>query len=231
MDFTTITPYDVWLMPVLGGCHTVFLDGLATVLTSGWTWLALYATLLLAVIKNNETMAQIWLAVGAAALCVALSDGLADGIVKPLAMRPRPINDPAVRPLLDIVTGLADKNFSFFSAHAANTMSLCVFFSLLMRSRRLAVALALWSLVNCWTRIYLGMHYPSDIIVGLAWGGIVGTAVYAAYRHFYRRLSPKLHFISSQYTRKGYALGDINIILNFLLLTVAYAILRTLFLA
>lgn len=231
MDFSSITPYDVWLMPLLGGGHTVFLDGLATVLTSGWTWIALYATLLLAVIKNNETMAQIWLAVGGAVVCVAFADGLADLIVKPLCMRPRPLNDPAVRPLIDVVTGLADKNYSFFSAHAANTMSLCVFFSLIMRSGRLAAALTVWSLANCWTRIYLGMHYPSDIAVGLVWGAAVGAAVYAAYRHCYQRLSPKLHFISSQYTRTGYALTDINLIVNILLLTVVYATLRTLFLA
>lgn len=228
MDFTSILGCDLWWMPVLSGPHTLFLDTFATVLTSGWTWVALYLTLLFVVIKNNETMAQIWLVVGAAVLCIVVADGMSDGIVKPLAARLRPINDPEVRPLLHIVTGTANKNFSFFSAHAANTMSLCVFFSLLIRSRWLAVALAAWSLANCWTRIYLGLHYPSDIATGLLWGAATGTAVYALYLRLYRRVSPKLHFISTWYTRTGYALADVNLILNVLLLTAIYAIIRTL---
>ena len=228
MDFSILTNIDLWWIPILSGPHTVFMDNYTQVLTNGLTWIAMYLTLLFVVIKNNETMAQIGLVIASAAVCILLTDGLSDGIVKPLAMRPRPINDPAVRPLLELVAGVTGKSYSFFSAHAANTMGLCVFFSLLMRSAWLSTALAIWSLTNCWTRIYLGMHYPSDIAVGLIWGAIAGTAVYFGYRHFYQKISPRLHFISSQYTRTGYALGDINLIINVLLLTVLYAIIRSL---
>lgn len=228
MDFTTITQYDLTLIPLLGGSHSVFLDAFSQVLTNAWTWIALYLSLFFVVIKNNETMAQILLVVASAAACVLLADGLSDGIIKPIVMRPRPINDPAVRPLLEIVSGVHDSNFSFFSAHASNTFSLCIFFSLLIRNVWLTVALVSWSLLNCWTRIYLGMHYPSDIAVGLLWGFIVGELVYCAYMYFYRRISPRLHFISSQYTRTGYSLSDVNLVINVLLLTVLYAIIRSL---
>lgn len=228
MDFSSITHIDLQLIPILGGEHTVFFDAFSQVLTNGWTWIVLYLTLLFIVIKNNETMAQILLIVASAAVCILLADGLADGIVKPMAMRLRPINDPEVRPLLHIVSGAYDNNFSFFSAHAANTFSLCIFFSLLIRHCWTTIALILWSLTNCWTRIYLGMHYPSDILVGLVWGFIVGEVVYISYMHFYHRISPRLHFISSQYTRTGYALTDVNLVVNVLLLTVMYAIIRSL---
>lgn len=228
MDFTTITQYDLTLIPLLGGEHSVFMDAFAQVLTFGWTWIALYLTLLFVVIKNNETMAQVLLVILSAAACVLLADGLADGIVKPMVGRLRPVNDPAVRPFLDIVSGVHDNNFSFFSAHAANTFAICVFFSLLIRNLWLTLALVAWSLTNCWTRIYLGMHYPSDIAVGLLWGFIVGEIVYCAYMYFYHRISPRLHFISSQYTSTGYSLSDVNLIINVLLLTVLYAIIRSL---
>lgn len=228
MDFSTITQYDLWWIPLLSGPHTVFFDIFTQVLTSGWTWIALYLTLLFVVIKNNETMLQIGLVVLSALICVLLADGLADGIAKPATMRLRPLNDPNVRPLLDIVAGVANKNYSFFSAHAANTMSLCVFFSLLFRSVWTSVVLACWSLINCWTRIYLSMHYPSDILVGLLWGITVGILVYIGYLYAYRRVSPRLHFISSQYTRTGYAFSDMNLVINVVLLTIVYAILRTL---
>ncbi len=228
MDFTTITQYDLWLIPLLGGEHSIFLDAFSQVLTNGWTWIGLYLTLLFIVIKNNESMMQILLVILSAGACVLLADGVADGIVKPLAMRPRPLNDPAIRPLIDVVSGVYDKQYSFFSAHAANTFSICIFFSLLVRNLWMTIGLVTWSLINCWTRIYLGMHYPSDIAVGLIWGFIVGEIVYIGYRHFYRRVSPRLHFISSQYTRTGYALTDVNLVLNVLLLTIVYAVVRSL---
>lgn len=218
-------------MPLLSGEHSLFFDELALTLTSGLTWIPLYLTLFFVVVKNNETMMQILLAVLAAGVCILLADGMADGIIKPMAMRLRPLNDPDVRPLLDIVPGVANKNYSFFSAHASNTMSLCLFFSLLMRNWRLTVGMVVWSLVNCWTRIYLGMHYPSDIAVGLLWGATVGTGVYYGYRYFYFKVTDRLHFISSQYTRTGYALADINLVVNVLLLISLYAIFRALILA
>ncbi len=228
MDFTGITNIDLWLIPVLGGSHNMFSDAFALVLTSGWTWIAMYLTLLFVVIKNNETMAQIGLVILSCALCLLLADGMADGIMKPLTMRLRPINDPEVREMITLVAGVADKNYSFFSAHAANTMAISTFMALLMRNTRMTIALLIWSLINCWTRIYLGMHYPSDIAAGLLWGMISGALVYSGYQRAYTRLSPKLHFISSQYTKTGYGLADITLTINVMTASVIYAILRAL---
>lgn len=228
MDFTGITNIDLWLIPVLGGSHNMFSDAFALVLTSGWTWIAMYLTLLFVVIKNNETMAQIGLIILSCALCLLLADGMADGIMKPLTMRLRPINDPEVREMITLVAGVADKNYSFFSAHAANTMAISTFMALLMRNTRMTIALLIWSLINCWTRIYLGMHYPSDIAAGLLWGMISGALVYTGYLRAYTRLSPKLHFISSQYTKTGYGLADITLTINVMTASVIYAILRAL---
>lgn len=228
MDFTEITNADLWLTPVLGGSHNMFCDAFALVLTSGWTWIAMYLTLLFVVIKNNETMAQIGLVVLSCALCVLLADGMADGIMKPLTMRLRPINDPEAREMITLVAGVADKNYSFFSAHAANTMAISTFMALLMRNARMTTALVIWSLTNCWTRIYLGMHYPSDIAAGIIWGIICGAVVYAGYRRVYKRISPKLHFISSQYTKTGYGLADITLTINVMTASFIYALMRAL---
>ena len=173
-------------------------------------------------------MLQIMLVVASAAVLMLLSDGMADGIIKPMCHRLRPINDPEIRPLLHIVSGIANRNYSFFSAHAANTFALCVFVSLLIRSWWITAAMTAWSLINCWTRIYLGMHFPSDIAAGLLWGAVCGICTYSMYKYFYNKSSAKLHFISSQYTSTGYALQDINLVINIMLLTITYAIIRAL---
>lgn len=216
------------LLCFFNGSHSLFVDNLAVVLTSGLTWIPLYLALFYMVIKNNETMKQIMLAVGCVALCLILSDGVADFIVKPWVGRLRPSQEPAIKYAVDIVNGIRDTQYGFFSAHAANTFSIALFFSLLIRSRKFTVVMILWSLANCWTRMYLGLHYPSDIFTGLIWGFIVGGVSYFIYLKAYFSVSPKFHYISSQYTRTGYSLVDIDTTLVILMFTLVYAMLRSL---
>ena len=118
-------------------------------------------------------MGQIALVVGGALLCIFLADGLVDGIIKPLTERCRPSSDPMFKYTVQVVDNMRLKSFSFCSAHAANTLSIAIFFSLLIRSKLVTWTLLLWSLVNCWTRLYLGVHYPVDILCGLAIGAVV----------------------------------------------------------
>lgn len=221
----TLLQLDRAVFLLFNGSDSLFLDRLATLLTSGFAWMPLYVALLYLVIKNNDTMPQIALTIVCALSCVLLSDALADGIVKPLVARPRPLNDPFFKDSVDSVTSVWSASYSFFSAHAANTFSLAVFFSFLIRHRLAVIALMVWSAVNCWTRLYLGMHYPSDILVGLAWGFLVGWLVYRLYQHFRQRLSPDINYVSSQYTPTGYAIEDIDIMLTMLSFTFLYATL------
>lgn len=216
---------DLGVLRFFNGSDNLFLDQLVLVLTSGYTWAALYVALFCVVVRNNETMEQIGLVVGGALLCVLIASGISEGIVKPSVERLRPCNDLGVKYLVQVVDGMRPRDFSFFSSHAANTMSLAVFFSLLFRSRPLGVALVMWSLLNCWTRLYLAVHYPTDILCGLLFGALVGTAVYFAYLKLYRCVSPNIKYISSQYTSTGYDCDDIESILGVLMLTVTFSML------
>ena len=86
--------------------------------------------------------------------------------------------------MIDLVNNYHGGWYGFFSSHAANTMSIAVFLSLLLRHRPIVVLLIVWSLLNCWSRIYLGVHYMGDILVGLAWGTLVGWGVYLLLRRY-----------------------------------------------
>ena len=84
LDIQTFLANDRLVLSWFNGSNSVFLDGWMSALTSGFTWLALYASLFYLVVKNNETMGQIMLVVGCALACVGLADIMADVIVKPL---------------------------------------------------------------------------------------------------------------------------------------------------
>lgn len=228
MDFSTIQNIDFQVLQWFNGSNNVILDQLALVLTSGFTWIPLYVVLFIVVMRNNETMMQIGLVVGSALLCILFADGFADGIIKPLAERWRPSNDPLVKYSVQVVDNLRMKDYSFCSAHAANTMSIAVFFSLLIRSRMMTITMITWSLVNCWTRLYLGVHYPLDIATGLLLGSVVGFLVYLLYHRMYRRISPEIKYISNQYTSTGYDRDDIDMIMTVLMLVLVYVVIRAL---
>jgi undecaprenyl-diphosphatase len=228
MDISSLLELDYRIFDALNGSGSLFLDGVMTTLTSGLTWIPLYISLLYLIIKNNETMAQIMLIVGCCFLCIFFADGITDFIVKPIVARWRPSNDPYIKYTVDVVNNVRGGNYGFFSAHAANTFSIALFFSFLVRNKVFNFCLLTWSLINCYTRIYLGLHYPSDILCGLLWGSVVAIIVYVIYHKIYAKISPKLNYISTQYTSTGYSLTDIDMVISILMFTYSYAIIRAL---
>ena len=230
MDIATFETLDRQLLEFFNGSNSVFLDSVAITFTSGLTWIPLYVALLYLVIKNSENMAQFGLIVASVLLCMLLSDGVAEYLVKPYVGRLRPSADPAVKYLIDVVGNYRESTtFSFPSAHAANTAAVAVFFSLLVRNKSLSVMLLLWSVLNCWTRLYLGVHYPGDILVGFLWGILSAVVSYGVYRAIYFRLRPRLNYISSQYTSTGYNHEDIDIVLLTGVLLCLYVVMRAVF--
>lgn len=231
MDFSKIQDMDMQVLSLFNGSDNIMLDQMVQILTSGLTWIPLYVMLFFVVMRNNETMGQIALVVGSAIFCVLFADGLVDGIIKQLAERWRPSNDPTFKYMVQVVDDIRPKGYSFCSAHAANTMSLAVFFSLLIRSKMLTITLVIWSLINCWTRLYLGVHYPSDILCGMIIGIIVGILVYLLYYKIYLRISPKINYISNQYTSTGYDHDDIDKAMVIVMLTLVYVVTRSVVMA
>ena len=222
------TEIDQQLLFWMNGSDSLFTDGVMTTLTAGTTWIPLYIALFYLVLKNNETMAQVLLTIGCAAVCVLVTAGITNLVIKPLVARPRPCDDPIIKYAVDVVSGVSAGNYSFFSAHAANTSALVMFLALLIRNKLFIVTMIIWSLLNCYTRLYLGVHYPSDIICGLLFGSLMGFIAYVVYLKIYLKISPQFHYVSSHYSSTGYALDDIDVVVCVMVLTVLYAIIRAL---
>jgi len=202
----------------VNGCDNLMLNGMMATLTSGWFWIPLYLSLFYIVIKNNETMGQIVLAVSSCLLAVILAGGVDNLLVKPWIARLRPCNNPEIKYLINTIVWVGKEQYSFFSAHAANTFAIATFFSCLVRSRSLNIALFLWAFTNGFTRIYLGVHYPSDVLVGTLWGIICGLVAYTSYHYIYFRSNPHVDYVSGQFTSTGYNRSDVDVVVAVLTL-------------
>ncbi len=168
---------DRQLTLLLNGSQSLYLDGVAWTATRTLTWIPLAIVLLYVIVRDNN-LRGIWHVVLGIALSILLADQMASSVFKPLVARWRPTHNPEIMYMIDVVNGYRGGNYGFFSSHASNTWAIAMFVSLLARRRFLTISLASWALLNCWTRVYLGVHYLGDLAVGTLWGLFVGWAFY-----------------------------------------------------
>lgn len=201
-----ITNIDTQLTLLLNGSDSVMLDTIAVTATKTGTWIPL-GIVLLYVLMRMKNWKNALLVILCVAIAITLADQMASGIFKPLVARLRPSHTPELQGVIDLVGDYRGGRYGFFSSHAANTCAVAVFLSLLFRKRVFTIAICSWAMVNSWTRLYLGVHYVGDIMVGLIWGAFVGWMVFRLYR--FLTLKVKLEGVELLYTEKrAYLLAE-----------------------
>ena len=201
-----ITNIDTQLTLFLNGSDSVMLDAIAVTATKTSTWIPL-GILLLYVLMRMKDWKNALLVILCVGIAITLADQMASGIFKPLVARLRPSHNPELQGVIDLVGDYRGGRYGFFSSHAANTCAVAVFLSLLFRKRIFSIAICSWVVVNSWTRLYLGVHYVGDIMVGLIWGAFVGWIVFRLYR--FLTLKVKLEGVELLYTEKrAYLLAE-----------------------
>lgn len=185
---------DTELLLAINGWHAPWADDLMWIISAKATWIPLYVLLIgLLVWRYRQpvsTAKYAWLRrlpacvimIAMIAFSVGVADFVASGILKDLVARPRPTRVAELEGVLHLVNGYRSGQYGFVSSHAANTMACGLLFSLIWRKKIATVGLMLWVAMNCYSRMYLGVHYPLDIMGGLLVGALVAVAAYVALR-------------------------------------------------
>lgn len=161
------------LFLIMNGWHGEAFDAVMYWGTQTWVWFPLVLLLLYLVVRAYRWKSI--LLVVTLILTVTVSDQSAS-LAKSSFQRFRPSRDPVIAERVHVVNDYRGGQYGFFSGHAANTMAIALFLILLLKSRYrwIAALLLPWALFMSYTRLYLGVHYPGDLLVGMVVGGIIG---------------------------------------------------------
>ena len=211
MDLQRLIDIDKQVMLALNGSDSLYMDGVMKIYTSTSVWIPVALVLLFVVLKNNSPRTAI-LAVLTVALTIVATDQMSSHLIKPLVARLRPCNDPTIMHLIDTVNGYRSGGYSFTSSHACNSFGIFTIVSLLIRNRALSLSLLLWASINSFSRIYLGVHFPGDILCGAILGTAIGAVIYLLYSFIRKRIEYSSVRITANYTRSGYLVGDVQMV-------------------
>ena len=166
----------------LNGLHADWLDTVMVSITGMWPWIPLYILLAYLVIRQYGWKSLwVFLAVGLVILC---SDQLSAHVCKPLFHRLRPCFNPDLEGLVHLPKGLPGGKYGFVSSHAANTFAIAAFLTPALRNYRPwpAIVLYLWAFLSSYSRIYIGYHYPGDIVCGAILGILIGLIIWKVFQ-------------------------------------------------
>lgn len=188
----TIAGLDQSLFLYLNGKNTPFWDAVMALFTGTGYWLLFYLPLLYFIIKKYRAKAFVILIL--LAVAILISDQFS-GLIKDIVQRLRPTHDPDIQTLVHHVVTKGGK-YGFFSSHASNTFTTAIFTALLFRNTRYSLIIFSWATLVSYTRIYLGLHYPLDILAGMTFGILIGYSIFKLLsfleKYFLLLRSPKI---------------------------------------
>ena len=174
---------DQQLFLFLNRLHNPFWDKVMYWVTEGtFFWIPFYILLIVLVARIFKW--QTIYILMAIAVVITLCDQFSSTLIKPWVQRLRPCHEPSIQHLVHLV-GDCGGMYGFISSHAANTFGLSMFLWLLLKSRyQLIGLLFFWAALVSYSRIYVGVHYPADIILGALSGIVFAWRIYQLYTYY-----------------------------------------------
>lgn len=169
---------DIQVFLALNGMHNSAFDFIMYWISHKFIWIPLYGLILYLIIKHYKwNSIYILLAI---ALLIGLSDQISTKLFKNIFERLRPCHNPDLEGLVHIVRNKCGGQYGFISSHAANSFALASFLSLILRKyyKKIGLWFYIWAALIAYSRVYLGVHYPGDVLVGALAGMVLGYLVY-----------------------------------------------------
>ncbi len=178
---------DTNIMLALNGLHTPYWDLFMEAFSGKLIWIPLYLSIAYLLFKNlNWKEATLFII--AIAIAVGLSDMTCAKAIRPFVERLRPSNpDNGISAFIHIVNGYRGGAFGFPSCHAANSFALAISAAMIVRRHLFSTTIVLWAIINSYSRIYLGVHYPGDLIAGAIIGSFYAILITAASKQLCRK--------------------------------------------
>ncbi|MBP6065340.1 phosphatase PAP2 family protein [Bacteroides sp.] len=180
--FQSLMETDQTVFLYLNGLYTSFGDYFMSSFSGKVIWAPMYASVLYVLLKNADWKVALYCLI-AIVLTITFADQACATFIRPAVARLRPCSpDNPISELVHLVNGKRSGSFSFPSCHAANSFGLAFMLMYLFRNRWLTAFILIWAVINSYSRIYLGVHYPTDLLAGAIVGATGATLMYLLLR-------------------------------------------------
>jgi membrane-associated phospholipid phosphatase len=161
------------------------IDWFMLLLRNPYTWIPLYLFILYVALSKGKKRA--WIFILGSVLTFALTDSISARILKPLFERPRPCYDPQIQAMFKTLLDCGGL-YSFPSSHASNHFGLAVFWyrSVWTLANKKWNWLWIWALAICYAQVYVGKHYPLDILGGAIFGTLIGFFMGSIFNYYWK---------------------------------------------
>lgn len=187
---------DQQLLLAINGTHSPFWDQFMWIASEKLTWIPMYATLIYVFFRNfNWRMATF--SIISVILLITFCDQTCSSLIRPCVERMRPSNpDNPLSEFIHIVNDYRGGRYGFPSSHASNSFGLAFFLMFLFKQKKFTIFILGWATLHSYTRAYLGVHYPGDLLTGACLGFIGAFIVYRLFRYILQqpRFADILHY-------------------------------------
>jgi len=166
--------FDQKIFLILNSLHSPFFDTVMRILSMRTVWIPLYLAIIWMITRKYGRSSWIPLLI---IPVLVLIDDRGSSILKNLTERPRPCKEPALAGMVHTVMGYCPGMYGFVSGHAANSFGVAAYSASLLGRKWFTWSIFIWAALVSYSRIYLGVHYPGDVLGGAMLGLLAGTGL------------------------------------------------------